>query len=209
MVKQINILGTSRSGHNWVGSMIQDWLDLPEMRVNEVEGPCVQYLTNVDPKHLEQYNLDGVTIVVLRDFPNFLASSFMTLDINSKTWENNIRGKIEKYEKIVDYALNNLSIPIISYQFFKSSPSYRKRICKSLGGEYKETKLNILPNEGGGSSFDKFKYQNMGSKMSTNKRYMKIMETEWEDIYCDFMRQCRGIMDKWVKLKNDNRWSWV
>lgn len=184
---KIGVLGTSRSGHNWVGTVVASWFDNPE----------VVEMTNVEPFNIGEYNLDkdDLLIVVVRSFKQFLASSVKSyLDAHGRdsNWREGIQRYIGAYRAISQTDFPRVDARI-SYEMFFRGAAYRRMICEKLGGEYNEDLLNYMPNEGGGSSFDKFEYQGKGQQMKTLDRAEQILETEWADIYEELLNENKDL----------------
>jgi len=183
-IKKLAILATSRSGHNFIGGVIHSWFDYK---------PELVHMTNALPENIVEYGLENEDklIIVIRDFPNFLASSLKSyLDFHgaeSGKWAVSIAHKIKAYKAILKYAMHpeKYYYPdvIISYQWFAKSRTYREAICKKLGGIYTEERLGFVSSEGNGSSWDKLSYQGKGNEMRTGDRAEQILETEWAPIY--------------------------
>ena len=191
----ISILATSRSGHHWVGSVIKSWFT----------DENVDYLTNTLPTDLKNHKLGEKRVIVIRDFPNFLASMLKAyLDTHGveSSWRIAADRKIEAYDAILDeaafpkYFKANV---VISYSFFTQSRKYRQEICKALGGRYNEEELDVVSEEG--SSFDGHSFEGIGNKMTINQRYLQIADTPWDFIYTNILNEKRSkiIMDKWNK----------
>jgi len=208
-LRKLGILATSRSGHNWVGEVIHSWFE------TSVEGywPDVVHMTNALPENIEEYGLENEDklIIVIRDFPNFLASSLKTfLDAhgaeNEELWRASIGQKIKAYKAILEYAMDPKKYyypdAIISYQHFTKSRKYREAICKKLGGIYTEKALGFVSTEGMGSSWDKLEYQGRGQEMDVHRRCEQIFDTEWESIYIGVYKDNEECADLWVKWKN-------
>jgi len=180
---KVSILSTSRSGHNFIKAMIKSWL--PDVEFEMLE--------NVLPTHVYQHDTKGTKkLIVIRDFKNFLASSLKALSLTNGTWEVNIARKIEAYKAIKAEAENPKyykNATVIDYDKFVADEEYRENICDDVGGEYTEKKLNYVPNEGNGSSFDGFELQGKGQTMNTRERHLEILETEWKDIYLTLMKE--------------------
>lgn len=183
---RINILGTSRSGHHFIGEVVESWF-------KDVDCAMIQYLTNVEPKDLGQYNINGMKIIVIRDYKNFLASSVMSFlgeHGEDSPWRESIAHKIKCYNAILKESFYpkqfNADVVIYYDQFFEDA-EYRKDVCGKLGGVYTEERLNFISAEGNGSSFDKLTLQDKGQEMKVTDRHIQILETEWKDIYEDLL----------------------
>ena len=183
---EIAVLSTSRSGHNFIIEMIKSWLP----------GVKIQKLENAIPEDLHYHQVGGKKkLIVIRDFKNFLASSLKALT-SASPWRENIEGKINAYRLIKEEAKHPkyyIHSTVIYYDKFVKDRKYREALCKELGGEYTEEKLNYVPNEGNGSSFNGFELQGKGSEMATRDRHKEILKTEWANIYKDLLEQNKDL----------------
>lgn len=75
----------------------------------------------------------------------------------------------------------------VYYDEFVVSEEYRKAIAKKVGGEYTNQFLDVVPLAGGGSSFDKGKFDGRGSQMKVLERF-----GQWN---------IRGVKDKKIFLR--------
>lgn len=189
MKYKISLLATSRSGHNFIKEVIESWL------------PGIEFvmLENVLSEHIHQYPTKGTKkLIIIRDFENFLASSLKALGINNGTWDVNIDRKIKAYRSIlgeIKEPTNFKNARVVDYTAFMKNEAYRRELCEELGGTYTEEKLNYVPNEGNGSSFDGFELQGRGQEMRTWERKIEILQTEWADIYLTLLKENK---DLWV-----------
>lgn len=198
-VREIAMLSTTRSGHNFIKEVIESW----------VPGVKITVLERTLPEHIYQYKLNPHTSVVLviRDFRNFLASSIMsylTEHGRNSAWRENIELSIKAYkaqiEEVFDRQYVDLNM-IIFYDQFCIDQDYRQEICKELGGEYTEERLNYVSSEGNGSSFDNLKYQGKGSQMKTRERHLQILDTEWVDIYQEMFKKYEPLLDLYFMVR--------
>jgi hypothetical protein len=193
---KIGVWGTSRSGHNWVGTMVGSWFDNAE----------VVPMTNVKFEHLGEFNLgkEDIVICVIRSFKQFLASSVMSyLSAHGRDskWREALSRYIDAYRDVLNkghrWSLREQGkyrkVVTILYDRFVEDEEYRKDICFLLGGRYNEDFLNFMPNEGGGSSFDDFEFQGHAQKMNITSRSEQIMQTEWADIYTELLNENKDL----------------
>ena len=152
-----------RSGHAFVRRMIESWC--PESKMIEVE--------NVSPKAFSmEYNDNGVVILQLRSFKNWIASyvksnkSQRAVIKNVNWWWNVAK---EFYSKTNH--LKNYKVIKVYYDTFFTDRNYRKAICRELGGSYNEDRINEVGKEGRGSSFDGMEYNGKGQQMNVLERY--------------------------------------
>jgi hypothetical protein len=160
---------------------MRSWL--PGVRISDAVG--------VQPRKLEGINLRPGSHVVLqlRDLLNWYAS----LVVNS--YDLMQRGRYYKNEEQLIYGLRHeiqvyrvimceyrgltdfIKYPRVVYVFyddFVQSEDRRREICTRLSGVYSEVRLDKVPRNGGGSSFDKVEFDRNGQEMSVLTRYKQV-----------------------------------
>jgi hypothetical protein len=88
------------------------------------------------------------------------------------------------------------------YESFMYDQKYREGLCYFVGGKYNEDMLNRVPNAGGGSSFDRFAFQDRGTEMATNSRHQQIMDTVLKEWYIWSLAKNTRIMNTYKDLFN-------
>jgi hypothetical protein len=119
------------------------------------------------------------------------------INITIDTWET----LVKEYYGVTKYVPS--SFKILYDDFFKN-PDYRKKLCDKIGGEYNEDYLNIITNAGGGSSFDKFNYQKNAQNMNPYNRYLEILDTEYKDLYLEFLKEKYNTIKLYLKYFDVN-----
>jgi hypothetical protein len=170
-----NIFALPRSGHNF----IIDCLNLRHPSLVDLEGGRGRW-TLFD--RLDKSKIDNKNIIIQRDLYNWL-SSFLTHRKRISTIENKKIHNLHKeaciqswYELSLECLRYTSYIKdpfIIKYNTFVSDENYKKSIYKHFNVEYNNMFLKVAAH-GGGSSFDRMKYNGQASDMSTMNRYDQI-----------------------------------
>lgn len=172
-MKPTIVIAIPRSGHNFIVDVLRSWTDRPL----DVQG-----YENLMPEdfHSHKHNVtpgeNYEVIVLVRDLLNW-AASWCKYSINQKFSEDS--GKInEQFKCWLLMALEALGETnyihgnkMVGYEEFVLAGEYRKIICNYLGGRYTEDALNLVPNKGHGSSFDKLTFNGKGSEMKVTERW--------------------------------------
>ena len=126
-----------------------------------------QIICSFEDKHVNLNFLKlyaSKTVIILRDPANWLSSFFKLVNDNSDIKIKSYSKKIHTYKSYLKYALEYKSFPtdliVINFNKFVMDYNYRKEISQRFEGhnfKKSETVLNIVPKNGGGSSFDKLK----------------------------------------------------
>ena len=193
----IVIIGQSRSGHNFVYNQFVSW-NLGDRAVAKIEGYAPEQITDdliqqTNPK--VEVEFEKTYILVVRDFRNWLASYMMWIAKakNIVVDEQHMDERIIVWQKIADEARRKTHFLedkiLCRYDPFKHLRAYRRMICSVTGGTYNEHLLNIISSQGGGSSFDRFKYQGKANKMNTDQRYKEILDTEHGRWYTEILKK--------------------
>lgn len=199
-------IAPKRSGHAWVGHMIQTWFDRRELKYIELE--------NVTPKSFQGMYPRGKGIVILqiRDFLNWYASYVTSggrTNYEGKTRFGRLRNSrpITSWEAIArEYYrsppkyIRNKEVVRVMYDDFFVDSEYRHRICEQLGGQYSEDNLLKVFDNGGGSSFDGQKYDGKATQMQTLERYKQVDP----EIFRNIFRQKPGILKLYRNHLVDN-----
>ena len=159
-------ISPKRAGHAFVGNMVKSWTGC-EYHDNEGLLPCRALWV---PK-------DAVILLQTRDLFNWWASYTKHKQGLNSTPKNGVFRKwlhiTREFYGVTNY-LKDYKVIRILYDSFASSRAYRKDICGMLDGDYNEDYLNIVPYNGGGSSFDGLKFNGMAHKMDILKRYHQV-----------------------------------
>jgi hypothetical protein len=67
-----------------------------------------------------------------------------------------------------------------------------------LEGEYNEEKIDFVPHNGPGSSFDKYSYQGKGSEMKVLERWKWFLTEEGEQ-YIPYLQNRRNIVEYYAE----------
>ena len=200
------IFATSRSGHhafiNWMHHQLSEstihhnnclfgWNEgkfLPHNNRSIAYGqaPFKHEIYSIEYMDLNDYNKyqmgdqkEYMDILFLRDFPNWLASTFKIKDSRITSQWNNLKNEIQ--ESLVDmwnqYAkefsgqtsLINNKVRI-SYNEYFSSEDYRKAICNKLNLDYKSGGMEKISTFCGGSSYSGTNIKN-GTKLLVTERW--------------------------------------
>lgn len=116
------------------------------------------------------------TALIMRDPFNWLASYM------KKKWgvNNQLLTLYMEYLREFTGETNHLKDKVcVNYNQWFVDREYRKSITKQLGfNELIDTYLDYVPKEGGGSSFDRFKYRNAARKMDVLNRWQTFKDNE-------------------------------
>jgi len=135
-------------------------------------------------------------ILLLRDAYNTYASRYqkkLKPDPKMNLW-NEIWTNYNDKELWICYAKEYLKPSFFNKELIKinfndwfSKKEYRKKISKKFNAKHSDKGLEIMSNDGGGSSFDQMKYQNKSQKMKVLERYKQLMFNKdfFETIICD------------------------
>lgn len=117
-------------------------------------------------------------ILILRDpYNNFASLIKKEESINlSKNPDAIIKKWIEhakEYLGLSNYFQNRISI---SYNEWFTNKAYRQKIAEALGLVFTDAGINMVPNVGKGSSFDKVNYAGQASQMNVLSRYKVFLD---------------------------------
>jgi len=183
-MKNIILLASSRSGHNFTGFMIRSWC--PDDRFFQFEAISPEdFERNKDRRNVCR-GIETITVIQVRDYLNFSASWVKFCLNRGDAWkEDNILNMLDTWLKITkeamydsDYIGNKITL---IYDQFVQNESYRKAVCSLLDGEYSEAGLEIVATGGQGSSFDHFTLQGNGSAMKVVDRWEWWLSEEAEE----------------------------
>lgn len=184
------IISNSRSGHNFVKENIMSWKNeenfFPSNYINLENIHPEDFKERTKNYEFEKYPIN-LFILHTRDLLNWFASLIHFVS-RERYWKSqpDIREKIKKHalawiainKEFFDETnyLSNECIRVIYDDFFQSR-EYRQNICQQISGaEYNENRQNVVTLNGGGSSFDKFDYQDRASEMQVLERYKQVRE---------------------------------
>jgi hypothetical protein len=136
--------------------------------------------------------ISGKKIQLLRDPYNLLASLATHVEGARRFWfwkHCTDEGKMS-VDKLYNFAnmwkihaktfLDNNGVIGISYNKWKESTEYRDLLFDQLGLTNRSDEcMNLVPKNGGGSSFDKHRMDGNGTEMDNNGRWKKYEDTEW------------------------------
>lgn len=118
-------------------------------------------------------------ILVLRSFYNVMASRLQYQDGRVEGVRFHAAGykddRVGMWIENAEFALKpHGDTLVILYDLWVTSPTYRRLIEKSLGLREDDSRLEIVPPEGGGSSFDKRSLRTKAQKMDVNARWRAV-----------------------------------
>ena len=197
------LISNSRSGHSFVARNIYSWYGDITM-----QNPLYCNAENIRPDFLKKaqvwtYGTENAKIkrqrktvdyskhiligLVSRDYLNWMASYIKITD-NPDDWKgvdfSFLTGTWLSIAKEYYGETNYLPEAVkIKYEKFRDDQSYRKEICKRVGGNFNDELLEKVAPFGGGSSFDSLDYDGRASQMKTDERYKQIIGTEFEEYY--------------------------
>lgn len=180
-MKHVTTLSTPRSGHNFVIHNVISWFS------DEYEHHNME---NLLPRDIKPYHIEhpGYKIIIWRDFDDWIASMLPYLFPDQVP--RIINEQIIKYIDIWIAIQYECYSPFyfhhdyaIHYDTFVSSVKYRKDLCSHMHGTYSEDKLDFVPANGSGSSFDKRRMDGSGSKMNVLNRAKQIKGTKYEKLF--------------------------
>jgi len=180
-IMNINILGPSRSGHNFIKDNLKSWT---LEKIKDIENP------------INRLGGNDINIICIRDYLNNIAS-LAKLRINHI--DRSIKSWIFLAKESFDLSNTINNKYIIFYEKFRNSESYRREICKIIKGSYNEGRLKELPQGGMISSFygdnndgktreEKYKihiekFSGNADKMETTTRWKQILKNEEDKEY--------------------------
>ena len=86
-----------------------------------------------------------------------------------KKWIEHAR----EYLGLSNYFQNRISI---NYNEWFTNKAYRHKIAEALGLVFTDVGIDMVPNVGGGSSFDKLNYAGVASRMNVLSRYKAFLD---------------------------------
>jgi len=220
------LIASSRSGHNYIKNNILSWLGLSwnDTRTElDVNGVMYDNWENGSPNCIEgklnrlDINLSKdklLCVLLIRDYLNWLASYAIMVHetfLDHPEWNESdhpeenevIKVIIGNWEDIVKeyYGVTNYipNVVKVNYDQFFVDVDYRKNICKQIGAEFNDDRLNIITTQGGGSSFDRLDYQSKAQSMNPFNRYEEILETEYRDHYLNLLKSNPSALDLYEK----------
>lgn len=207
MKANIIITSASRGGHNHTANMIRSWVNNPS-RVYKFEGVIPSdYHSHIctmrDGGRVFDVKANSINIIQVRDFLNWSAS-WVKYNINKGEAFNEriVLSAFTEWYKIAiegfkdsQYIDNTI---LLQYDQFVQNEAYRRSICSLLDGDYTDSSIDYVPQEGMGSSFDGFSMQGKGSEMSVLKRY-DWFNTEEGSYYLRHLKVKKYILEYYVE----------
>lgn len=190
-MKRTVILAIPRSGHNFVTNVFRSWIPKPGI-VSGHENIMPPYVKSV------MTSPEDHVVILIRDLLNW-AASWLKYGINQKFIhdEPKVHKEFENWLILAKEALGyQPTIPnriSCYYDAFVSDPIYRQGICKFVEGEYTEDALDIVPNRGRGSSFDKLTMDGKGTQMQVLERW-RWLSTEEARPHLHFIKAHRDVL---------------
>lgn len=194
MSKDFLIAGTKRSGHHAVITWLANQMPETVRHYNDIlyepfshgevvckSRPGDTYIGNVEKRNIYSMediplqklqslnNLELEIIIVLRDIRNTLASDIKACAPRSVNKHLGILTTVWK-----EYAFNYINNPQEYYILFDrwfNDREYRTQICEVLNVPFSDKGLNKVPDYGGGSSFDRTKFDGKAQKMDVLNRW--------------------------------------
>jgi hypothetical protein len=135
----------------------------------------LNFLKNICPFDVE----NAIEIIVLRDAFNLFVSRDRNeekkMRVNSEDSVNNFLKIWKNHAKEFLRITKILKNPIgINYNEWFSNFEYRKELCKKIDIDFNDNGINDVTLFGGGSSFDRVKYNQNAQKMDVLNRYKNI-----------------------------------
>ncbi len=193
-MKNILIFATVRSGHNFIRQQIESWDHDEQFIIGNFEDVQPQNFEDMKyqivghPKkgngELFNYSLETIKVVIVRDLLNWWASYLQWIVQGSFPSRAKVDLAFKIWTSLTIDAGNNYEVIPCIYDVFKDNEFLRRLICNLIGGKYTEENLDVVPPQGGGSSFDKI---SKGSDMKTDLRY-KMLSHELKDFYMRGLR---------------------
>ena len=114
-------------------------------------------------------------VIILRDPFNNVASGIKheRANADSVMWLWNLY--VNEFLEITNFLGDKIPI---SFNGWFSSEEYRKSISDKIGGEPEDRVRGTLPKAGGGSSFDKFRFQNKAQEMDVLNRWQMLLNLD-------------------------------
>lgn len=214
-MKILLMASPSRSGHNYIMQNIFSWIGGHPRQVD----PLTYYnFENFNPefydknfkRRIKKDREPTIKILSNRDLLNWWASWYLQFGKSKKTGglKNYQQCKmyIESWASITAEMFGETSymkgiwnfIPVI-YDNFYLSREYREKICKEIGGNYNENKMNSVFKGGGGSTFDSLRYDGRGGEMKVLERYKKLEKT-----HIDILKENPRVIDLYLKYFDVN-----
>lgn len=187
-MKNIIIIASCRSGHNFVAEQIRSWGSEGEYIIHNFE--------DVKPRDhdmmKEQFCTSGliddtlqtITVLVVRDLMNWWASYLKWIVKDDMPSQEKLNHAFllwkEQAEEAIQKTTFIASKAIVMYDAFKDMDSERKSLCNIVGGNYNESRLDLVPSPGRGSSFD---IGIPGREMKTHLRYQELINGPMRELY--------------------------
>lgn len=189
------VAGTKRSGHHaiitWLANQItetvhhhNDILYEPflEGQIQCKSRPGDSYSGSDVERHIysmEDISLTALTklhkpnltiIVVIRDIRNTLASDLKAC--NPKTVDSHLNKLVNIWISYADGYLKETPEYFVLFDKWFQDKLYRQKICSDLNVPFTDKGLNKVPNYGGGSSFDKTRFDGKAQNMDVLNRWI-------------------------------------
>lgn len=193
-MRNIYHIAPKRSGHAWIGNMIKSWIP------GDVYHDCENKLPEkfkINPK--------GVVVVLqTRDLLNWYASCYH----QRKRLSNKIVLKwiTITREFYFNRHLKQYEVVHILYDDFFRSEEYRQSICRKLGGVYTNERLNVVLENGNGSSFDGYQFDGAAQEMNVLSRYKQVPS----EIYIELFQINNNLKRLYLKyMANDDQRKFI
>lgn len=111
-------------------------------------------------------------LMILRDVYNWITSR----------WAKGMDISPQKINQWKTYARSTMGYEFISFNGWFKSKEYRSRVLHNLDIKQIHDNINFVPAAGGGSSFDKRRYQNNGSQMAVLERWKEFYDENIEKL---------------------------
>jgi len=218
----LNVISSSRSGHNFVMNNIKSWIKDINYNYTNIENITPMKFRLDNGYYSIQDN--SINVIVVRDYLNWLASYLPLMKVNLINYRdgyddsvlmNEMNQQIKIWCETVkefygetNYVNNKV---LVIYDDFFTLKEYRENICDELNGDYNEDKLNEVAINGYYSSFDVDKFDGNANEMKVDERYLQILDTEYHDIYLKILMNNQEALDLYFKYFNlsDNKKEFI
>ena len=133
----------------------------------------------VDKVHSSSDVKDMQNIIILRDFPNFLASVYKKHGLGAphliKIWEDRAKEILGETNYLSDKIF-------INFNDLCTDSRYRLNICSKLGLSFTDIGFKNIAPFGGGSSFNNKDFKNSANKMNVLNRYAQIQDHQFKNL---------------------------
>lgn len=187
----------SRSGHSFIMNNLIGRNGSIKYKNFENSSPA-EYKKLIINNRINLSTDKKIKVIVIRDLLNWLSSYYTLIGFNNrdplKIWNNLV---LEFFGET--NFLGERTIKIIFDEFISNS-EYREDILNNDIYRFQRFDSEMVPENGGGSSFDKMKFNGFGSKMDVLGRFKIIRENP--DPFINILRKNDKTLDLYYKYFN-------